>query len=481
MDAVGGAWRITSRYSRYNLMWIAKQGLLPGGPCADIHFSAFAPWGSRYRSTFTYRFTNEGEKGMVIYVPIPILKEMGARLASNGVILCRDRIPYNAIHAIFELDGARGMGPRIQSPSLVDEYVCETMHGEECVRASGKYIMKVAEQYKDDPEIPFTYRNNVSLALQKIQSGHPTEAQAKEIVNHVTRAILDSCPKFECSCRWCPWCLNIVPASLIWCLMCNAQMVSVGRFMDQSSLGKPRALDSEVVIDIAEENIADIDVAVEPDFEEQEDEAQSAQDERAQDDANVEAIIGDGNLMDVEEAIDEYGEKEDFAEEHLTISNDVAKEPAAVCVNTEEIGKTFDEVLGYIIFQRREILDDYLSLSFTEMQAKADEYYTPFAKRQFFCPASIDPITKLPRAPTKEAREEGRAKYQEIRNVELIKKKYTTSDSSLLPCDNLDICYEVIKVREMMWNIFLWAYTTMKVNEFLTPFIAVNEDGYRLS
>ena len=31
----------------------------------------------------------------------------------------------------------------------------------------------------------------------------------------------------------------------------------------------------------------------------------------------------------------------------------------------------------------------------------------------------------------------------------------------------------------MMWNIFLWAYTAMNVNEFLTPFIAVNEDGYR--
>ena len=50
MDAVGGAWHITSRY---NLLWIAKQGLLPGGPRrkrSDIHFSAFAPWDSRYRN-----------------------------------------------------------------------------------------------------------------------------------------------------------------------------------------------------------------------------------------------------------------------------------------------------------------------------------------------------------------------------------------------------------------------------------------------
>ena len=70
MDAVGGAWHVTSRY---NLIWIARQGLLPGGPRrrrSDIHFSAFAPWDSRYRSSFTNRFACEGEKGMVIYVPI---------------------------------------------------------------------------------------------------------------------------------------------------------------------------------------------------------------------------------------------------------------------------------------------------------------------------------------------------------------------------------------------------------------------------
>ena len=37
--------------------------------------------------------------------------------------------------------------------------------------------------------------------------------------------------------------------------------------MDQSSLGKPRSLDSEVVIDSEESTIADIDVAIEPDLE----------------------------------------------------------------------------------------------------------------------------------------------------------------------------------------------------------------------
>ena len=484
MDAVGGAWHVTSRY---NLIWIARQGLLPGGPRrrrADLHFSAFAPWDSRCRSSFTNRFACEGEKGMVIYVPITILKEMGARLASNGVILRRDKIPFAAIQAIFEIDGARGMGPRTQSPSLVDEYVCESMFGENCMRASAKYVKKIAEQYKDDVEIPFTYRNNVSLALQRIQTDEPTASQAKQLINYITRAIVDSCPKFECSCRWCPWCLSVVPASIIRCLLCNAQLVSVGRFMDQSSLGKPRSLDSEVVIDVEESTIADIDVAVEPDLEDPEDEAQAAQNEQDQYDANVEAIIDADTPEDTEEAVDGYGEKVDLAEEYLTISNDVAKEPAAICINTEEIGKTYDEMLGYIIFQRRDLLDDYLSLSFTEMREKVENFFTPFAKRQFFCPALFDQDTKLPRPPTKEeyitwARDGGRAEYQDIRNTEMAKKKFTPSDSSLLPCENLDICYEVVKIHEMMWNIFLWAYTTMNVNEFLTPFIAVNEDGYR--
>ena len=476
-----------AHYESVQLIWIARDGLLPGGPRrrrSDIHFSAFAPWDSRYRSSFTNRFACEGEKGMVIYVPITALKDMGARLASNGVILCRSKIPFTAIQAIFELDGARGMGPRIQSPSLVDEYVCESMFGEDCYRASPKYIKKIAEHYKDDVEIPFAFRNNVSLALQRIRVDEPTNSQAKELVNYITRAIIESCPKFEGSCRRCPWCMNLVPASIIRCLLCNAQLVSVGRFMDQSSLGKPRSLDSEVVIDVEETTTADIDVAVEPDLEDPEDETQNAQSEQDLFDANVEAIIDADTPEDPEEVMDEYGEKVDFAEEYLTISNDVAKEPAAICINTEEIGKTYDEMLGYIIFQRRDLLDDYLSLSFTEMQQKVENYMTPFAKRQFFCPALFDQDTKLPRPPTKEeyitwARDGGRAEYQDLRNAEMARKRYNPSDSSLLPCENLDICYEVIKVHEMMWNIFLWAYTTMNVNEFLTPFIAINEDGYR--
>ena len=85
--------------------------------------------------------------------------------------------------------------------------------------------------------------------------------------------------------------------------------------MDQSSLGKPRSLDSEVVIDVEEETIADIDVAIEPDLEDPEDEAQAAQDEQDQYDANIEAIIDADTPEDTEEAVDGYGEKEDFAEE----------------------------------------------------------------------------------------------------------------------------------------------------------------------
>ena len=54
---------------------------------------------------------------------------------------------------------------------------------------------------------------------------------------------------------------------------------------------------------------------------------QTGQDE---DDANVDAILADDNLMEVDETIDEYGEREDSAEEYLSISNDVAQEPPAI-------------------------------------------------------------------------------------------------------------------------------------------------------
>ena len=280
-----------------------------------------------------------GEKGMVIYVPITILKEMGARLASNGVILCRDKVPYTAIHAIFEQKGARDMGARIQSPSLIDEYACEKMQGEECMTASERYVTKVDVAHKSDIDVHFTFCNNLALVLQKVQNGVPTETQATELINHRTRAIIGSGPKYECSCRWCPWCQNVIPASIIRCLQCNAILVAVGRFMDQSSLGKPRSLDSEIVVVIADESMEEINVGVEPEVEEQEDGAQPAQTDEGQDDPSVEAIIDDDNLMGIDETVDEYGEKVDFAEEYLSISNDVAQEPPAICLTPKRLGR----------------------------------------------------------------------------------------------------------------------------------------------
>ena len=116
---------------------------------------------------------------MGLYVPIDLLVEMGVRLATNGVILCRDKVPYAAIHAIFELKGSREMGPRIQSPSLVDEYVCETMQGQDFMKAGERYVMKVADMYKSDINVPFTFRNNIAHILQRVQNGVPTEPRRR--------------------------------------------------------------------------------------------------------------------------------------------------------------------------------------------------------------------------------------------------------------------------------------------------------------
>ena len=48
---------------------------------------------------------------------------VGARLATNGVILCRCAIPFFEVEMIFELDGARGIRARVHLPLLVDEFV----------------------------------------------------------------------------------------------------------------------------------------------------------------------------------------------------------------------------------------------------------------------------------------------------------------------------------------------------------------------
>ena len=62
----------------------------------------------------------------------------------------------------------------------------------------------------------------------------------------------------------------------------------------------------------------------------------------------------------------------------------------------------FDEVFTYLIFQRKDLLDDYASLSFGEMKEKMEDYRASFTYRQFFCPVLIDDNTKLPRVPSKD-------------------------------------------------------------------------------
>ena len=330
---------------------------------------------------------------MGLYVPIDLLVEMGARLATNGVILCRDKVPYTAIHAIFELKGSREMGPRIQSPSLVDEYVCETMQGQDFMNAGERYVMKVADMYKSDINVPFAFRKNIALMLQRVQNGVPTEAQAKELINHMTRAIIDSGHNYEGSCRWCPWCLNVVPASIIARLPCNVAWVSPALLIQRSSLklrrkGWKRSANVGAELDVEEPELRAtlhhfrlVKMKMMP--------------------TSMQSLpmTTSWKLM----------RRSTSMAKGRTLRRSTYPYPMTwrrnllqFCLNTEEIGRTFDELFGYVIFQRREILDDYLSLSFTEMQAKVDDYFTPFASS--FAPRSsiMDTVTKLPRAPTKD-------------------------------------------------------------------------------
>ena len=55
-----------------------------------------------------------------------------------------------------------------------------------------------------------------------------------------------------------------------------------------------------------------------------------------------------------------------------------------------------------------------------------------------------------------------------------LKSKY-----SVLLCDNLDHSYEALRVQSYIWDIYVWAYSTMNVNEHLSPLVAVNSEGYR--
>ena len=84
-------------------------------------FSATGP-----ETHFKFREQVRGQKRerrRNLCIPITTLVEYDARLATNGVILCRCGIPFFEVHMMFEFDGARGMRARIHLPSLVDEFV----------------------------------------------------------------------------------------------------------------------------------------------------------------------------------------------------------------------------------------------------------------------------------------------------------------------------------------------------------------------
>ena len=99
------------------------------------------------------------------------------------------------------------------------------------------------------------------------------------------------------------------------------------------------------------------------------------------------------------------------------MSNNQATQPPAVCLNVEEIGKVSDEVFAYLILQGKDLLDDYIALSFKETREKMDDYVAPFTHRQFFCSAIIDENSNLPRAPAtgeyfRWIHSDGRPEYQ---------------------------------------------------------------------
>ena len=49
------------------------------------------------------------------------------------------------------------------------------------------------------------------------------------------------------------------------------------------------------------------------------------------------------------------------------MSSTKATQPPAVCLDVEEIGEVFDEVFAYLIFQRKDLLDDYVIFNFKEI------------------------------------------------------------------------------------------------------------------
>ena len=47
------------------------------------------------------------------------------------------------------------------------------------------------------------------------------------------------------------------------------------------------------------------------------------------------------------------------------------------------------------------------------------------------------------------------------------KRRCNKGKPSLLPCENLDLCCEVIRLNNVIWEFYMWAYPIP--NEFLSP------------
>ena len=172
--------------------------------------------------------------------------------------------------------------------------------------------------------------------------------------------------------------------------------------MDNSCLGSSRSINIED--DDEEEPIASVVI----DLVEELETALAAEDEEDQTEEKAKIIdLEDMNRKKGSTAaggdeLDSYQQREDYWNEYIPVSHSKANEPPAVCLNVEEIGRVFDEVFAYLLFQQRGILEDYVTLSFTEMKAWMDDYRAPFGRRNFFCPVFVDEESKLPRVPSKD-------------------------------------------------------------------------------
>ena len=173
--------------------------LLPGWPRhnrLDIHFSPFPPWYPRYKSSFVDRFANNKEQGIAIYVPISMLVDFGARLATNGVMVCRNKIPFMEISAIFALSGSRGREGRgcYPRPWSTISFAKVRMVKITCGRR--------ATSSESSPtssgvtiNIPFiTYRSNVAMILRRVPDMVPNDTQAKGLKHRITRHTCDAAP-----------------------------------------------------------------------------------------------------------------------------------------------------------------------------------------------------------------------------------------------------------------------------------------------